>query len=40
MTVAELVFDPFSADFFNGPYETYRRMRAEAPVYYSKQYDF
>jgi len=40
MTVAELIFDPFSADFFNGPYETYRRMRAEAPVYYSEQYDF
>lgn len=40
MTVAELVFDPFSADFFNGPYETYRRMREEAPVYYSERYDF
>jgi len=35
-----LVFDPFSEDFFNGPYETYRRMRAEAPVYYSETYDF
>ena len=40
MTVAELEFDPFSEDFFNGPYETYRRMRAEAPVYYSERYDF
>lgn len=35
-----LVFDPFSEDFFNGPYETYRRMRDEAPVYHNKQYDF
>ncbi|MHC9294542.1 cytochrome P450 [Mycobacterium sp. LTG2003] len=40
MTTAQLVFDPFSADFFNGPYETYRRMREEAPVYYSEEYDF
>jgi cytochrome P450 len=35
-----LVFDPFSEEFFSSPYETYRRMRDEAPVYYSKQYDF
>lgn len=40
MTTTQLVFDPFSADFFNGPYETYRRMRSEAPVYYSAEYDF
>lgn len=40
MTTSQLVFDPFSADFFNGPYETYRRMRDEAPVYYSSEYDF
>jgi cytochrome P450 len=35
-----LVFDPFSEDFFASPYETYRRMRDESPVYYSEQYDF
>lgn len=35
-----VVFDPFSEDFFTSPYETYRRMRDEAPVYYSEQYDF
>src|SRR5215472_7471161 len=40
MTVAELEFDPFSEDFFNGPYGTYRRMREDAPVYYSEKYDF
>ncbi|WP_197378732.1 cytochrome P450 [Mycolicibacterium mengxianglii] len=40
MTAATLIFDPFSEDFFNGPYETYRRMREEAPVYYNPQYDF
>ena len=35
-----VVFDPFSDDFFNAPYATYRRMRDEAPVYYSERYDF
>jgi cytochrome P450 len=40
MTSATVVFDPFSEDFFTSPYETYRRMRDEAPVYYSEQYDF
>ena len=33
-------FDPYSADFFHSPYETYRRMRDEAPVYYNAKYDF
>src|SRR5260370_40330886 len=40
MTKAKLVFDPFSEDFFNGAYETYRRMREEAPVYYNEEHDF
>ncbi len=33
-------FDPYSEDFFCAPFETYRRMRDEAPVYYSDKYDF
>lgn len=33
-------FDPFSADFFNGAYETYRRLRDEAPIYYNAKWDF
>ena len=37
---ATVTFDPFSEDFFNSPYETYRRMRDEAPVYYSAEYQF
>ena len=37
---AALAFDPFSDVFFNDPYPTYRRMRDEAPVYYSEKYDF
>ncbi|OIN81750.1 cytochrome P450 [Mycobacterium malmoense] len=40
MTKPKVVFDPFSEDFFNSPYETYRRMREEAPVYYDEKYDF
>src|SRR5215467_4181184 len=40
MTKAKLEFDPFSMDFFNGAYDTYRRMRDEAPVYYNEKYDF
>lgn len=33
-------FDPFSDEFFNDPFETYRRLRDHAPVYHSTQYDF
>ncbi|OBI25175.1 cytochrome [Mycobacterium sp. E1386] len=40
MTTAEIVFDPFSEDFFNGAYQTYRRMRDEQPVYYNADLDF
>ena len=35
-----VVFDPYSEDFFCAPFDTYRRMRDEAPVYYSEKYDF
>jgi cytochrome P450 len=40
LTTSKVVFDPFSNDFFNSPYATYRRMRDEEPVYYSENYDF
>jgi cytochrome P450 len=33
-------FDPFSDDFFNDPTEMYRRLRDEAPVYFSQKYGF
>lgn len=33
-------FDPFSTEFFNGAYDTYRRLRDEAPIYYSAKWDF
>ncbi len=33
-------FDPFSDQYFNDPYDLYRRMRDEAPVFFSEQYGF
>ena len=38
MSVVE--FDPFSEEFFNGAYDTYRPLREEAPVYYNAEWDF
>jgi len=33
-------FDPLSADFFDDPYDTYRWLRDEAPVYHNDRYGF
>src|ERR1700689_2916495 len=33
-------FDPFSDVFFDDPYETYGRLRDEAPVYFNEKYGF
>jgi cytochrome P450 len=33
-------FNPFSADFFDDPYETYAWLRDHAPVYHNDQYGF
>jgi len=33
-------FDPFSDAYFNDPYDLYRRMRDEAPVYHNEKYGF
>ena len=33
-------FDPLSDDFFNAPFNTYRRLRNEAPVYHNEKYGF
>ncbi len=35
-----LEFDPYSDVFFNDPYEVYRRLRNEAPVYRNDHYGF
>ncbi len=33
-------FDPFSPTFFDDPYDTYRALRDEAPVYHNARYGF
>ena len=35
-----LEFDPFSDEYFNGPYDLYRRLRDHAPVYFNEKYGF
>ena len=40
MTKPKVVFDPFSEEFFNSPFEIYRRMREDAPLYYDEKEDF
>jgi cytochrome P450 len=40
MTRPKLVFNPVSQDYFDNPYEIYKRMRDEAPVYYDEVEDF
>ena len=40
MTPADVEFDPFSDEYFNDPSDVYRRLRDEAPVYYSERYGF
>jgi cytochrome P450 len=40
MTKPRVVFDPFSEEFFTNPFEIYRRMREEAPLYYDEEEDF
>lgn len=40
MTKSKLVFDPFSEEYFNNPFDIYRRMREEAPLYYDERGDF
>ncbi|MEO9224284.1 MAG: cytochrome P450, partial [Acidimicrobiales bacterium] len=37
---AAMEFDPFSSDYFDDPYDTYRRLRNEAPVYHNERYGF
>ena len=39
-TTEPLEFDPYSDVFFNDPYEVYRRLRDEAPVYRNDHYGF
>jgi cytochrome P450 len=40
MTKPKVLFDPFSEEFFTNPFDIYRRMREEAPLYYDEKEDF
>lgn len=40
MSESPLVFDPYSETFFEDPWEVYRWMRDEAPVYHHPELDF
>lgn len=40
MTTTAVEFDPFSDEYFDDPAEVYRRLRDEAPVYFSERYGF
>ena len=40
MTKPKVVFDPFSEEFFTNPFDIYRRMREDAPLYYDEREDF
>ena len=37
---AELVYDPYDEAIDVAPYEVWRRLRDDAPLYYNAQYDF
>jgi cytochrome P450 len=39
-TTDELYWDPFDVDIDTSPYETWRRLRDEAPLYRNERYDF
>jgi cytochrome P450 len=40
MTKPKLVFSPYSQEYFDDPYEIYKRLRDEAPIYYDEQENF
>jgi len=40
VTVTAFEFDPFSDEYFDDPTDVYRRLRDEAPVYFSERYGF
>jgi cytochrome P450 len=39
-TTSELAYDPYDHDTIFDPHAVFRRLREEAPLYYSEQYDF
>jgi cytochrome P450 len=33
-------YDPYDVEIYADPYPVFRRLRAEAPLYYNEKYDF
>jgi cytochrome P450 len=40
VTKPKVVFDPFSEEYYENPFDIYARMREEAPLYYDEKEDF
>jgi len=40
MTDTDVYYDMYDRDIYASPYETFRRLRNEAPVYYNEKYNF
>jgi cytochrome P450 len=40
VTKPKVVFDPFSVEYYENPFDIYRRMREDAPLYYDEKEDF
>ncbi len=40
MTKPQVIFDPYSEEYFNDPFDLYRRMQDETPVYHDEDRDF
>ncbi|MGV0746003.1 cytochrome P450 [Mycolicibacterium sp. XJ870] len=39
-SVSDVCYDPYDVELNLSPYETYTRLREEAPLYYNSEYDF
>jgi cytochrome P450 len=39
-TEQDVYYDPYDWDIYTDPYPVFRRLRAEAPLYYNEKYDF
>jgi cytochrome P450 len=40
MTKPQVIFDPFSQEYYNNPFDMYSRMREDAPIFYSEELDY
>jgi cytochrome P450 len=40
MTKPQVIFDPFSEEYYNNPFDMYTRMRSDAPIYYDEELDY